>query len=90
MDWQAVSELEFEDILYHEADGIARITINRPEVRNAVDGPTADRLAEAFTAFDADDASDVAVLRRRRLRDPSRRRRSRRRRIGSRGRCRRG
>jgi enoyl-CoA hydratase len=43
-------------------DRVTVVTINRPEVRNAVDGPTADRLAEAFAAFDADDASDVAVL----------------------------
>ena len=38
------------------------VTIDRPEVRNAVDGPTAALLFEAFTAFDADDAVDVAVL----------------------------
>lgn len=38
------------------------VTIDRPEVRNAVDGPTAALLAEAFRAFDADDALSVAVL----------------------------
>ncbi|HEY5646471.1 MAG TPA: crotonase/enoyl-CoA hydratase family protein [Pseudomonadales bacterium] len=38
------------------------ITIDRPEVRNAVDGPTAMLLAEAFRAFDADDGQAVAVL----------------------------
>ncbi len=38
------------------------VTINRPDVRNAVDGPTATLLAEAFRAFDADTSSDVAVL----------------------------
>jgi enoyl-CoA hydratase len=38
------------------------VTIDRPEVRNAVDGPTATALAEAFGSFDADDASRVAVL----------------------------
>jgi enoyl-CoA hydratase len=38
------------------------VTINRPDVRNAVDGPTAALLADAFRAFDADDAHDVAVL----------------------------
>ena len=38
------------------------ITINRPEVKNAVDGPTATRLTEAFRAFDADDSQAVAVL----------------------------
>ena len=38
------------------------VTINRPAVRNAVDGPTAGALAEAFRAFDRDDALAVAVL----------------------------
>ena len=38
------------------------ITINRPEARNAVDGPTAAALAAAFAAFDADAAVAVAVL----------------------------
>lgn len=38
------------------------VTINRPQVRNAVDAETAAQLASAFRAFDADDASDVAVL----------------------------
>ena len=38
------------------------VTINRPEVRNAVDRPTAALLADAFRAFDADDAHDVAIL----------------------------
>ena len=38
------------------------VTINRPEVRNAVDRPTADALCDAFEAFDRDDSVDVAVL----------------------------
>jgi enoyl-CoA hydratase len=38
------------------------VTIDRPEARNAVDGPTAQLLADAFRAFDADDEHDVAVL----------------------------
>jgi enoyl-CoA hydratase/carnithine racemase len=38
------------------------VTINRPEVRNAVNATTAARLADAFRAFDADDEHDVAVL----------------------------
>ena len=46
-----------------ETDGRVRIvTIDRPEVRNAVDRPTAEALYEAFTAFDADDGVDVAIL----------------------------
>lgn len=38
------------------------VTINRPEVRNAVDSATARLLREAFAAFDADDSASVAVL----------------------------
>lgn len=44
-------------------DGPVRIvTIDRPEARNAVNGPTAAALADAFRAFDADDELAVAVL----------------------------
>ncbi len=38
------------------------VTLKRPERRNAVDRPTADALAEAFRAFDADDDAKVAIL----------------------------
>jgi enoyl-CoA hydratase len=41
---------------------VTTVTIDRPEVRNAVDGPTAAALAEAFREFDADPESSVAVL----------------------------
>jgi len=43
-------------------DDLVLVTIDRPEVRNAVDQPTADALVEAFAAFDADDSLRVAVL----------------------------
>ncbi|TJY64992.1 crotonase/enoyl-CoA hydratase family protein [Sinimarinibacterium sp. CAU 1509] len=38
------------------------ITINRPQVRNAVDGPTAAALAEAFRTFERDAELKVAIL----------------------------
>ncbi|GGP83391.1 crotonase/enoyl-CoA hydratase family protein [Saccharothrix coeruleofusca] len=38
------------------------VLLNRPAVRNAVDGPTAHTLAEVFREFDADDSASVAVL----------------------------
>ncbi len=38
------------------------VTIERPQARNAVDGPTARQLYDAFKAFDADEALDVAIL----------------------------
>ena len=44
------------------AGRITLVTINRPEVRNAVDRETADGLADAFSRFDADEGADVAVL----------------------------
>ncbi len=44
-------------------DGAVQVvTIDRPEVRNAVDGPTAMLLATAFREFEADDTLSVAVL----------------------------
>ncbi|MBL8776942.1 MAG: crotonase/enoyl-CoA hydratase family protein [Acidimicrobiales bacterium] len=49
--------------LRYETDGaVALVTIDRPEVRNAVDGPTAAELADAFRRFEADDDLAVAVL----------------------------
>ena len=44
-------------------DGPVRIvTIDRPEVRNAVDEPTREALAAAFRAFDEEDGASVAIL----------------------------
>jgi enoyl-CoA hydratase len=43
-------------------DGITVITLNRPEVRNAVDAETARALHATFIAFDDDPASRVAVF----------------------------
>src|SRR5712691_1025765 len=46
-----------------ERDGaVTTVMIDRPEVRNAVDGATAAALADAFREFDADPDSAVAVL----------------------------
>ena len=46
-----------------ETEGpIAIVTINRPDVRNAVDRATAAALAEAFRRFDANEALSVAIL----------------------------
>lgn len=41
---------------------VTTVVLSRPEKRNAVDGPTAAALADAFRAFDADDSASVAVL----------------------------
>ncbi|PBC55028.1 crotonase/enoyl-CoA hydratase family protein [Rhodococcus sp. ACPA1] len=51
------------DVVLVRKDGpVTTISLNRPEVRNAVDRPTADALADAFRAFDADEDASVAVL----------------------------
>lgn len=44
------------------AGSVTTVILDRPEVRNAVDGPTARALADAFRAFDADPEASVAVL----------------------------
>ena len=49
-------------VLVEDRGPVRVITMNRPEVRNAIDGPTAAGLVEAFEAFDSDDTASVAVL----------------------------
>jgi enoyl-CoA hydratase len=44
------------------AGPVLTVTLDRPEVRNAVDRETATALADAFRDFDGDDALSVAVL----------------------------
>ena len=44
------------------AGAVTTVVLDRPEARNAVDGATAEALADAFRAFDADDDQAVAVL----------------------------
>lgn len=43
-------------------DRVWTVVLDRPAARNAVDGPTADALADALRRFDADDVARVAVL----------------------------
>ena len=40
--------MEYQDILYTEADGVATITIDRPEKMNAFRGQTCEELIHAF------------------------------------------
>src|SRR5687767_13953109 len=58
IEWQPGAE--YEDILYERAEAIARITINRPEVRNAFRPQTLAELRDAFTR--ARDDIDVAAI----------------------------
>lgn len=47
----------------YETDGpVAVVTLDRPDVANAIDRPTADELVAALRRFDADDELAVAVL----------------------------
>jgi enoyl-CoA hydratase len=49
-------------VSFEVRDAVAVVTIDRPEVRNAVDGPTAAGLVDAFRRFEADGAILAAVL----------------------------
>lgn len=59
-DWQPVRDLDFTDILYQHAEGIAKITINRPRVRNAFRPETVQELIRAF--HDAHMNPDIGVI----------------------------
>jgi enoyl-CoA hydratase len=51
-----------KDILVEKKGPVTTVIINRPEVRNAVDRQTAQELAEAFRAFEADEEARVGIL----------------------------
>jgi enoyl-CoA hydratase len=51
-----------ETVRVERSGPVTTVLINRPAARNAVDGPTASALADAFRAFDADEEASVAVL----------------------------
>jgi naphthoate synthase len=53
---------DYRDIIYEVAEGIARITINRPEVRNAFRPQTLFELADAFESARDDVTVGVIVL----------------------------
>jgi 2-ketocyclohexanecarboxyl-CoA hydrolase len=54
--------MSYQDVLYEARDGVAWITINRPEVRNAFRAETVDELITAFRAAWQDPDVGVAVL----------------------------
>ena len=60
MDWQASGD--YTDIRYETAEGIAKITICRPEVRNAFRPTTLFELADAFNAARDDPSVGVIVF----------------------------
>ncbi len=58
MDWQKVKD--YSDIIYEKAGGIAKVTINRPEKRNAFRPETVFQMFDAFT--DAREDSSIGVV----------------------------
>ncbi len=54
--------MELEDVIYEVKDGIATITINRPERHNAFRSKTLDELTQAFEAAEEDRTVGVVVL----------------------------
>ena len=59
---QAASRFAFADILYEKKEGIARVTLNRPEIYNAYSSDTLREMTEAFRDAAMDDAVGVVVL----------------------------
>ena len=57
-----VVSAEFEDIRYETAEGIAKITINRPQVRNAFRPQTIIELKEAFDLARDDEKVGVVIF----------------------------
>ncbi|HSW72332.1 MAG TPA: 1,4-dihydroxy-2-naphthoyl-CoA synthase [Chlamydiales bacterium] len=58
--WKEVKK--FTDIKYHHHDGIAKITINRPEVRNAFRPLTVDEMSKALSEAREDPSIGVIIL----------------------------
>ncbi|MCC6791461.1 MAG: 1,4-dihydroxy-2-naphthoyl-CoA synthase [Thermomicrobiales bacterium] len=60
MNWEQTGD--FQDIIYEKADGIARIVINRPEVRNAFRPQTVMEMIDAFADAREDQTIGVVIL----------------------------
>ena len=58
--WERLGE--YSDIIYERAEGIAKITINRPQVRNAFRPETLTQLQEAFNIARDDDSVGVIIF----------------------------
>ena len=60
INWQNAGA--FQDIKYHKAEGIAKITINRPELRNAFRPLTVDEMSQALSDARHDNRTGVIIL----------------------------
>ena len=58
IEWKSAGT--YGDILYHKAEGIAKITINRPEVRNAFRPQTVKEMRVALE--DAREDAEIGVI----------------------------
>ncbi|UCB48483.1 MAG: enoyl-CoA hydratase/isomerase family protein [Deltaproteobacteria bacterium] len=54
--------MEFENIIYKKADGLARITVNRPQKRNALNRATRLEMARALEDTEKDPSIKVLIL----------------------------
>lgn len=54
--------MEFQDVIYSKKDGVAKITINRPHVLNAIRAKTLSEMAQAFEDAGKDKSIGVVVL----------------------------
>jgi len=60
LDWKKAKT--YQDVLYEKAEGIAKVTIHRPEVRNAFRPRTVKELIDAFEDVREDPEVGVAIL----------------------------
>ncbi|MCL6627286.1 1,4-dihydroxy-2-naphthoyl-CoA synthase [Alicyclobacillus shizuokensis] len=61
LEWEIVKP--YQDIIYERAEGIARVTINRPEVHNAFRPETVKEMIDAFNHIRDDETTGVVLLR---------------------------
>ncbi len=60
LEWVRIKE--YEDIIFEKAEGIARVTINRPEVHNAFRPETVQEMIDAFNIIRDDETVGVVLL----------------------------
>ncbi|NCA69056.1 MAG: 1,4-dihydroxy-2-naphthoyl-CoA synthase [Sphingobacteriia bacterium] len=60
--WETPKDVDYKDILYHQAERVAKITINRPHVRNAFRPLTVRELIHAFHRAHLDPDIGVVIL----------------------------
>ena len=59
---RSASEMAFETLLYDVADGVAILTLNRPDRLNAVNTTVIQELVAAFDRCDADDGVRAVIV----------------------------